>query len=42
VRLADQLTELRQSGPDALNAYVRNVKLDLYKQAERAFVEVNS
>ncbi len=41
-RLATQLTELKQSGPDALNAYVRNVKLELFRQAERAFVEVQS
>lgn len=39
-RLATQMTELRKHGPDALNAYVRNVRLELYNQAERAFLEV--
>ena len=41
-RLAAQLTVLKQSGPDALNAYVRNVRLELFNQAERAFLEVKS
>ena len=41
-RLATQLTVLKQSGPDALNAYVRNVRLELFNQAERAFLEVKS
>ena len=41
-RLATQLTVLKQSGPDALNAYVRNVRLELFSQAERAFLEVKS
>jgi len=39
-RLAAQLTELKRSGPDALPAYVRNVRLDLFNRAERAFLEV--
>ncbi len=39
-RLADQLAELKQSGPDALPAYVRNVKLALFEQAGQVFLEV--
>lgn len=39
-RLADQLTDLRKSGPGALTAYVRNVKLRLFDQAAQAFLEV--
>ena len=38
--LADQLTELKQSGPDVLPAYTRNVKLALFEQASQVFVEV--
>lgn len=38
-RLADQLTELKRSGPGSLEAYVRNVRLNLYSQATQAFVE---
>jgi regulator of protease activity HflC (stomatin/prohibitin superfamily) len=41
-RLAHELYGLKKTGPDALDAYVRNVRLDLFKQAERAFVEVKS
>ena len=40
--LADQLRELRQSGPDALPAYVRNVRLKLFSDARRAILEVNN
>ena len=39
--MADQLRELRQSGPDALPAYVRNVRLKLFSEARRAILEVN-
>ena len=39
-RLADQLAELKKSGPGALPAYVRNVKLKLFDQAAQAFLEV--
>jgi regulator of protease activity HflC (stomatin/prohibitin superfamily) len=39
--LADQLRELRKSGPDALPAYVRNVRLKLFSDARRAILEVN-
>jgi len=38
--LADQLRELQASGPDALSAYVRNVRLALFNQARRAILEV--
>jgi hypothetical protein len=38
--LADQLRVLKQSGPDALPAYVRNVRLRLFSDARRAVLEV--
>jgi hypothetical protein len=38
--VADQLRVLRQSGPDALPAYVRNVRLKLFSDARRAILEV--
>ena len=38
--LADQLTELKESGPDVLPAYTRNVKLALFEQASQVFLEV--
>jgi hypothetical protein len=38
--LAAQLQELKQSGPDALPAYVRNVRLTLFSEARRAILEV--
>ncbi|HEV2393212.1 MAG TPA: SPFH domain-containing protein [Verrucomicrobiae bacterium] len=38
--LAAQLRELKKSGPDALGAYVRNVRLKLFNQARRAVLEV--
>ncbi len=38
--LASQLLELKQSGPDALPAYVRTVRLKLFSEARRAIVEV--
>jgi regulator of protease activity HflC (stomatin/prohibitin superfamily) len=38
--MALQLTELKQSGPDALKAYVRNVRLKMFSEARRAVVEV--
>jgi regulator of protease activity HflC (stomatin/prohibitin superfamily) len=42
LRLSDQLTALKQSGAGALDSYVRNVRLKLFEQSERAFVEVRS
>ncbi len=38
--VADQLRELKKSGPDALPAYVRNVRLKLFSEARRAILEV--
>ncbi len=38
--LANQLRELKKSGPDALPAYVRNVRLKLFSEARRAILEV--
>lgn len=37
--LAAQLRALKESGPDVLAAYLRNVRLDLYKKAAQVFVE---
>jgi regulator of protease activity HflC (stomatin/prohibitin superfamily) len=41
VALAEQLTTLKQSGPGALTAYVRNVRLKLFSEARRVILEVN-
>jgi regulator of protease activity HflC (stomatin/prohibitin superfamily) len=41
VAVADQLATLRQSGPGALDTYVRNVRLGLFGNARRAILEVN-
>jgi len=41
-RMAAQLTALKQSGAGALEAYTRNVRLALFEQSERAFLEVKS
>ena len=38
--VAAQLRELKKSGPDALPAYVRNVRLKLFSEARRAILEV--
>ena len=38
--LAEQLKQLRQSGPDALPAYLRNVRLKLFTQASEIVREV--
>jgi hypothetical protein len=38
--LAEQLRLLKESGPDALPAYVRNVRLKLFSEAQRAILEV--
>jgi hypothetical protein len=37
--LAAQLHALKESGPDVLAAYLRNVRLDLYKKAMQVFLE---
>lgn len=40
--LAGQLSELKRlGGPNAIENYLRNVRLQLYKQAQRAFLEVD-
>src|SRR5258706_1723401 len=39
VRLAEQLTQLKQSGAGALTAYGRNVRLRLFENASSAFLE---
>ncbi|MCU0771513.1 MAG: SPFH domain-containing protein [Verrucomicrobia bacterium] len=39
--LAAQLKQLRQSGPEVLPAYIRNVRLRLFGKARRAFLEVS-
>lgn len=39
--LAKQLQELKQSGPDVLAAYLRNVRLGLYTKARQIFLEVS-
>jgi regulator of protease activity HflC (stomatin/prohibitin superfamily) len=39
--LAQQLSQLKQSGPDALGAYIRNVRLKLFSESRRAILEVN-
>jgi regulator of protease activity HflC (stomatin/prohibitin superfamily) len=39
VRLAEQLTQLKQSGAGALTAYVRNVRLRLFEHASSVFLE---
>ena len=42
-RMAGQLGDLKSAGgAAALRAYVRNVRLELYHQAHRAFVETRS
>lgn len=38
--LADQLRQLKDSGPDVLAAYLRNVRLGLFKKAEKIILEV--
>jgi len=39
-RLAEQLGQLKAHGSGALEAYIRNLKVDLYAKAERTFLEV--
>ncbi len=40
--MADQLAALKGRGPRVLKTYLRNVRLSLYRQAERLFIEVGS
>jgi regulator of protease activity HflC (stomatin/prohibitin superfamily) len=39
-RLAEQLSDLKRYGPHALGAYLRNVRLGLYAQADDVILEV--
>ena len=41
VAVAEQLGELRKTGADALATYVRNVRLGLFANARRVFLEAN-
>ena len=41
VALAEQLTDLKQNGACALDAYVRNVKLKLYSEAKTVIMEAS-
>ena len=38
--LAEQLQLLKQSGPEAIPGYLRNVRLDLYKRAKRIILDM--
>ncbi len=38
--LAEQLTHIKDKGPDVLDAYLRNVRLELFKQAKNIILEV--
>ncbi len=38
--LTDQLRQLQESGPAVLEAYLRNIRLDLYKNAQNVILEV--
>ncbi len=38
--LAEQLRLLKQSGPEAIPGYLRNVRLDLYKRARRIILDL--
>ena len=39
IALATQLKELKKSGPDVLNNFVRNVKLNLFQKAKKVILE---
>jgi regulator of protease activity HflC (stomatin/prohibitin superfamily) len=40
--VAEQLQILQESGPNVLSAYLRNIRLGLYKKAQHAIVEVEN
>ena len=40
--MAQQLTELKQSGEQALPAYIRNIRLDLFSKARRVILRAKS
>jgi hypothetical protein len=37
--MAQQLTELKRSGENALPAYIRNVRLELFSRAKRVILK---
>ncbi len=39
--LAEQLQLLKQSGPEVIPGYLRNVRLDLYKRAKRIILDMS-
>lgn len=41
-QLAQQLSNLKKNGPDALKLYLRNIKLKIFNQASRVVVEAES
>jgi len=41
IAMADQLGDLKKSGPGALDAYVRNVRLKLFNEAKSVILEAN-
>src|SRR5580693_5997523 len=41
VALAEQLSDLKKSGAGALDSYIRNVRLQLYKEAKSVIMEAN-
>jgi regulator of protease activity HflC (stomatin/prohibitin superfamily) len=41
VMMSSQLHELKKAGPSVLKAYVRNVRLALFRKADKAMVEVD-
>lgn len=41
-QLAQQLANLKKSGPDALKLYLRNIKLKIFNQASRVVMEAES
>lgn len=41
LRMAEQLGELKKSGPAAMEGYLRNVRLALYNKAEHIYMEAN-
>jgi predicted Zn-dependent protease len=41
IALAEQLNALKQKGPGALDAYIRNVRLKLFNEAKAVILEAN-
>ena len=42
LRMAEQISELKKGGSEALSAYVSKVRLDLMEKANRIIAEVKS